>query len=102
MPAFPDGSALNKILRYLASVEEGLQRVIGTQLLPQSQRRDANQCANNRGFRFGWLLANQAGLCILQAAFPLATVAEPVSNRRMHRCTRMEHRDDRQQRCPQR
>ncbi len=47
-------------------------------------------------------LASQVGLCILQAAFPLATVTEPVSNRRMDRCTRIEHGGDRQQRCPQR
>src|SRR5580693_1106598 len=42
------------------------------------------------------------GLRILQAAFPLATMTQPVSNRRMDRCPRIEQRNGRQQRRPQR
>jgi len=41
-------------------------------------------------------------LSILQAAFPLTTATQPVSNRRMYGCTRIEHRNGRQQRRPQR
>src|SRR5579863_1353791 len=42
------------------------------------------------------------GLSVLQAAFPLTTVTQPVPNRRMDRCSRIEQRNGWQQRRPER